>query len=73
MAIDNGGQKTTAAQRRRAAENAVASARLEGLDPSSLNAAIDAYVRGECTIDDLITEAMKPAGEHSASQPPQAA
>lgn len=73
MAMDNGHHTTTAARRRRAAENAIASARLEGLDPSTLSAAIDAYVRGERTIDELIAEALNPAGEHSASLPPQAA
>jgi hypothetical protein len=61
--------RTTAAERRRAAENAIASAHLEGLDPSSLSDAIDAYVRGERTIDELTADALAPA----AGQPSQAA
>jgi hypothetical protein len=55
--------RTTAAERRRAAENAIASARLESLDPSSLSAAIDAYVHGERTIDELIADALAPDAE----------
>ncbi len=52
-----------AAERRRAAENAIASARLEGIDPSSLREAIEAYVRGERTIEELLADALAPAAE----------
>jgi hypothetical protein len=72
MAIDTS-HRTTLANRRRAAENAIASARLEGLDPSSVVDAIDAYIRGEGTIDELIAGALNPAGRHGAGEHPQAA
>ena len=65
--------RTTLAERRRAVKNAIASARLEGLEPTSLDSATDADVRGDSTIDELIAEALGPAGEQPAGRPPQAA
>jgi hypothetical protein len=46
--------------------DAVASARLDGHDPSTLRDAIGAYVRGERTIDALVADALLAADKQPA-------
>jgi hypothetical protein len=64
--------RLTAADRRRAAANAAASARLEGLDPSAVQPAMDAWARGELTVDEMVAAGLKIA-RGAADQPPRAA
>ncbi|HEY2657251.1 MAG TPA: hypothetical protein VGI55_15800 [Solirubrobacteraceae bacterium] len=65
-------RRLSAAERRAAAANAAASARLEGLDPSAVQPAMDAWARGELTVDEMVAAGLAIA-HGAADQAPQAA
>lgn len=61
----------TRAQRQRAAVNALASVRAEGLDPSAAEPALAAWARGEIDTDQMIAATQR-AATARLSTPPQA-
>jgi len=48
----------TVAKRRGAVADAVASVRLEGLDPSAVEPVMDAWARGELTVDQMVAAGL---------------
>ncbi len=59
----------TRAQRQRAAANALASVRAEGLDPSGAEPALAAWARGEIDTDQMIAATQSAATAHLSPQP----
>jgi Antitoxin VbhA len=64
----------TSAERERAAANALASVRAEGLDPAGAEPIVSAWKRGEITIDEMVEQTLAlAAGRHGEPDQPSAA
>jgi hypothetical protein len=65
----------TVAERERAAANALASTRAEGLDPAEVEPILQAWARGEIDTDQMIAAGLEIAadGQQQSGAPPQAA
>jgi hypothetical protein len=65
----------TTADRERAAANALASTRAEGLDPAEVEPVLAAWARGEIDTDQMVAAGLDIAagGQHQAGAPLQAA
>jgi hypothetical protein len=59
----------TAAQRERAAANALASVRAEGLDPSTAEPILEAWARGEIDTDQMIAATRTAADTQLSTHP----
>jgi hypothetical protein len=65
----------TVAERERAAANALASTRAEGLDPAEVEPLLAAWARGEIDTDQMVAAGLDIAGggQQRSGAPPQAA
>jgi antitoxin VbhA-like protein len=65
----------TVAERERAAANALASTRAEGLDPAEVQPLLAAWARGEIDTDQMVAAGLEIAdgGQQQSGAPPQAA
>ena len=65
----------TVAERERAADNALASTRAEGLDPAEVEPLLAAWARGEIDTDQMVAAGLEIAagGQQQSGAPPQAA